>query len=89
MRRVYEHKAKIADSFTRKYDVTRLVWFEPHELINNAIIREKRIKRWRRAWKVSLIEQDNPDWRDLYFELGGVDPDKIIPEGHRMGKVQR
>lgn len=82
--RVYEHKARIATGFTRKYNVTKLVWFETHDLVNNAITREKRIKRWPRAWKIDLIEERNPDWCDLYYDLGGTDPDKILPGDHRL-----
>lgn len=89
LRRVYEHKAKIAIGFTAKYNVDKLVWHEAHELVANAITREKRIKRWRRAWKIELIEQSNPDWRDLYFELGGVDPNDILPEGMRLSDEHR
>jgi putative endonuclease len=81
--RVYSHKVRKAGGFTARYGVDRLVWFESHELINNAITREKRIKRWRRAWKINLIETANPDWRDLYWEMGGVDPREVVPEGMR------
>jgi putative endonuclease len=87
--RVYQHKTKTEQGFTARYNVTRLVWFESHELINNAITREKRIKRWRRAWKIELIEHSNPQWRDLYFELGGADPDEIVPAGLRMRERHR
>jgi putative endonuclease len=83
LRRVYEHKCKQVEGFTRKYGVDKLVWYEPHDDINEAIIREKRIKRWRRQWKLNLIEQENPKWRDLYWELGGVDPKKLVPEDLR------
>jgi len=89
LRRVYEHKAKIAIGFTAKHEVTRLVWYEAHPLVNNAVTREKRIKRWRRAWKLALIEKTNPNWNDLYYELGGTDPDKVIPEGLRMRETSR
>ena len=68
-RRVHEHKQKIADGFTRKYDVDQLVWYESHANIDEAIAREKSLKRWRRAWKLKLIEDFNPDWSDLYFTL--------------------
>ena len=83
IRRVYEHKAKLVKGFTAKYGVDQLVWHESYDDINEAIMREKRIKRWRRAWKLNLIEKDNPDWRDLYWEMGGVDPCDIVPEGMR------
>lgn len=68
--RVYEHKEKChAGAFTAKYDVTRLVYFEQHTSYETAIPREKQLKRWRRAWKIELIEKDNPSWRDLYDEI--------------------
>ena len=69
IRRVHEHKSKSNDSFTDKYDVTKLVYFELFEDPENAIKREKRLKKWPRAWKISLIEKDNPDWYDLYPEI--------------------
>jgi putative endonuclease len=66
VRRGYEHKTKAAESFTKKYGVGRLVYFEQFDDIENAIRREKRIKKWNRAWKVRLIEEVNPNWDDLY-----------------------
>jgi len=83
LRRVYEHKTRQVGGFTARYGVDQLVWFEPHEDINEAIAREKRIKRWRRQWKLNLIERDNPEWEDLYWRHGGVDPNAIVPEGLR------
>jgi putative endonuclease len=71
IRRVGEHKLKIAESFTKDYDVTRLVYFERFDQIEQAIHREKRLKKWPRAWKISLIEKDNPNWIDLYPEIAG------------------
>ena len=71
IRRVAEHRLKIAESFTKRYDVTRLVHFEVFEEIEQAIHREKRLKKWSRAWKISLIEKDNPDWNDLYPGIAG------------------
>ncbi|RAI32744.1 excinuclease ABC subunit C [Rhodoplanes serenus] len=65
MRRVAEHKAKLVPGFTRKYGVDRLVWAEPHGSILDARARERALKRWHRAWKIALIEEANPDWRDL------------------------
>ena len=56
--------------FTRNHGVKRLVWFEMHTTMAEAIMREKRIKKWNRAWKIQLIEQNNPDWRDLAIDLG-------------------
>lgn len=63
--RTIQHHKWNADSFTGKYHVNRLVWYEQHELIIDAIVREKRIKKWNRAWKIELIEKDNPNWDDL------------------------
>jgi putative endonuclease len=71
IRRVAEHRLKIAESFTKRYDVTRLVYFEVFEEIEQAIHREKRLKKWPRNWKISLIEKDNPNWIDLYPEIAG------------------
>ena len=68
-RRLSEHKARLVPSFTRKYNVHQLVYFEAFESILEARAREHSLKRWRRAWKISLIEKLNPDWRDLTDEL--------------------
>ena len=70
VRRVWQHRSHaIKGSFTERYDVTLLVWFEEHGSADNAILREKRIKEWRRAWKVELIEQANPRWEDLWPDI--------------------
>jgi putative endonuclease len=66
VRRVYEHKHKLVPGFTARYDVTGLVWFETFDDPVNAIPREKELKKWRRDWKIRLIEESNPDWDDLY-----------------------
>jgi putative endonuclease len=66
VRRVYEHKSKIVRGFTKQYDVTKLVWFEIYDDPTNAIAREKELKKWRREWKINLIERSNPGWVDLY-----------------------
>jgi putative endonuclease len=71
IRRVAEHRLKIAESFTKRHDVTRLVYFEVFEEIEEAIHREKRLKKWPRAWKIQLIEKDNPNWIDLYPQIAG------------------
>jgi putative endonuclease len=68
-RRVWEHRLDVVDGFTRDHGVHRLVFVEAHDSLENAILREKRIKRWRRAWKLELIEENNPQWRDLYDYL--------------------
>ena len=67
--RMMQHKAGEGSKFCREYDIDRLVYLEPAERIEDAIAREKAIKKWRRAWKVALIEEANPDWRDLFFDL--------------------
>ena len=69
VKRVYEHKEKILKGFTSKYNVSRLVYYEVHDDIIEAIIREKRIKRWKKPWKLELIEKRNPHWSDLYGQL--------------------
>jgi putative endonuclease len=66
VKRVYEHKNKIVDGFSKQYNVDRLVYYEVHNDVREAITREKRIKKWNRDWKVRLIEEKNLDWMDLY-----------------------
>ncbi|HXI87811.1 MAG TPA: GIY-YIG nuclease family protein [Parvularculaceae bacterium] len=68
-RRVYEHKETLVPGFTRKYGVDKLVHYEFHERIEDAIVQEKRLKNWKRAWKIALIEKTNRLWRDLYEDL--------------------
>jgi putative endonuclease len=67
--RVWQHKKKAVPGFTARYAVDRLVWFESHDTVEEAIRREKRIKEWKRDWKINLIERDNPRWIDLYSSL--------------------
>ena len=69
VRRVWEHKIKAVPGFSRKYGTDRLVWFEAHETLESAYRREKQIKEWWRAWKIEMIERDNPYWIDLYPSL--------------------
>ena len=66
IRRVYEHRIKAVPGFTKRYRVDRLVYFEIFDDATSAITREKRVKKWRRDWKIALIEAENPDWRDLF-----------------------
>jgi putative endonuclease len=73
-RRVAEHKAKAFSGFTAKYGVDRLVWFQGFGEVTQAIAFEKRLKRWRREWKVQLIEADNPQWHDLYIDMMAAPP---------------
>jgi putative endonuclease len=69
--RVSLHKQKLTDGFTKRYGVTQLVYYEMHETMDAAIRRESQIKKWKRTWKVRLIEQMNPEWRDLFDETTG------------------
>lgn len=71
IRRVAEHKLQLIESFTKEYGVVKLVYFEQFDDPENAIKREKRLKKWMRDWKIALIEKDNPDWNDLYPEIAG------------------
>ena len=67
--RVWQHKNDVVEGFTKEYGVHLLVWFELHEDMESAIIREKRLKKWNREWKLRLIEGKNPDWQDLYESI--------------------
>ncbi|MFC5549687.1 GIY-YIG nuclease family protein [Massilia aerilata] len=69
IRRVWEHREGVVDGFSKQYGVKQLVWFEVHSEIIHAITREKQIKKWNRDWKVNLVQQSNPDWRDLFDEI--------------------
>ena len=69
VKRLWEHKNKLVDGFTRKYGVTTLVYFEQYSDPLNAVRREKRLKKYKRKWKLELIEKHNPEWKDLYYEL--------------------
>ena len=64
-RRMFEHKHKLVEGFTKKYGLDRLIYFEVFQYVNDAIKREKNIKKWKRQWKINLIEEENPDWEDL------------------------
>ena len=66
VKRIWEHKNDMAEGFTKRYGVHRLVWYEVHERMESAIEREKRLKEWKRKWKLELIEKSNPNWQDLY-----------------------
>ena len=68
-RRVFEHKTGLVNGFTKKYSVNKLVYFESTSDVNAAILREKRLKKWKRQWKIELIEKSNPDWNDLSERL--------------------
>ncbi len=67
-RRIFEHKNKLIEGFTKRYDLTQLVYFESYQYINDAIKREKNMKKWKRQWKINLIEEENLEWIDLAKE---------------------
>jgi putative endonuclease len=69
VKRVWEHKNNAVKGFTERYGVHQLVWYEMHETMESAIEREKSLKNWKRAWKLDLIEKDNPNWQDLYESI--------------------
>ncbi len=73
VKRVWEHRNDLAEGFTKRYGVHTLVWYELHEEMPSAIAREKAMKEWKRRWKLDLIERDNPEWRDLYENVLGLD----------------
>lgn len=68
-KRVFEHKSRAVPGFTKRFNIDRLVWYEEHENAESAILREKRLKKWLRKWKVELIEATNSNWEDLYEGL--------------------
>jgi putative endonuclease len=69
VKRVWGHKNNLVEGFTKRYSVHHLVWYELHESINSSIEREKKMKEWKRAWKIKLIEKNNPNWNDLYDSI--------------------
>jgi putative endonuclease len=69
IKRIWEHKNNAAESFTKRYGIHTLVWYEQHDTMESAIAREKAIKEWKRKWKVKMIERSNPEWNDLYNGL--------------------
>lgn len=71
IKRVFEHKQGQVEGFTKKYNVNRLVYYEKVDNTEEAIKRERRLKKWKRNWKIELIEKENPEWNDLYYELVG------------------
>ena len=81
--RVYEHREKLVGGFTKRYDVTKLVYYEAFEGVVDAIAREKQIKGWERKWKIRVIEQVNPQWDDLYNEICGFPPENCGNDGHQ------
>ncbi|MGO1068990.1 GIY-YIG nuclease family protein [Lysobacter sp. CA199] len=69
VQRIWQHREHVTEGFTERYDVNRLVWHEMHETMESAILREKRLKKWNREWKIRLIEESNPDWRVLWPDI--------------------
>src|SRR5438552_18189912 len=69
VRRAYEHRIKAVPGFTSKYNITQLVWFEVYDDPVSAITREKELKKWKRTWKIQLIQAENPEWKDLYESI--------------------
>jgi putative endonuclease len=72
VRRISEHRESLIPGFSRRYGCTKLVWFEVFEDIRPAIQREKNLKHWLRDWKIALVDEHNPTWRDLFFEMSGL-----------------
>lgn len=73
--RVWQHKNKVVDGFTKKYDVSSLVYYEQTEDVRSALSREKQLKNWKRKWKIELIEKENPKWIDMYDTMTGREKD--------------
>jgi putative endonuclease len=69
VKRVHEHKSKLVEGFSKRYGLDKLVYFEPIKSQEEAFLREKRLKTWKRNWKLELIEKGNPEWKDLYSDL--------------------
>jgi len=69
LQRIWQHKNKMVEGFTQKYNVNKLVYYEVHPNAESAILREKQMKKWRRSWKIRLIKGKNPDWKDLYDDI--------------------
>jgi len=79
-KRIWQHREHLVEGFTQKYSVTRLVWYELADTMEAAILREKQLKKWKRRWKLELIEQGNPYWNDLWQQIvGDVQADAGLP----------
>lgn len=77
IKRIWEHKNKLVDGFTRKYNINKLIYYEQYSDPENAIKREKRLKKYNRKWKLNLIEKVNPNWKDLYEEITTGLPEQV------------
>lgn len=82
--RIWQHRHDMFPGFSRKYGCKTLVWYETHSDIEEAFVREKRIKRWKRAWKIKLITDVNPEWDDLYTALIATPAESIVPEAAQL-----
>ena len=69
IKRIWQHRNNVVQGFTKRYDVHQLVYYELHDTMESAITKEKTLKNWKRAWKLQLIESNNPNWRDLYTTI--------------------
>ena len=69
--RTWQHREHLVDGFTKRYDVTMLAWYELHGTMESAILREKQLKKWNREWKLRLVQESNPEWRDLWEDIVG------------------
>ena len=69
--RTWQHREHLVEGFTKRYDVTMLVWYELHATMESAILREKQLKKWNREWKLRLVQEFNPEWRDLWDDIVG------------------
>ena len=69
--RTWQHREHVVEGFTKRYDVTKLVWYELHGTMEAAILREKQLKKWNREWKLRLVQESNPEWRDLWGDIVG------------------
>ena len=69
VKRIYEHKQNLIDGFTKEHNIHDLVYYETHNEVEEAILREKQMKKWNRKWKIRLIEEKNSEWKDLYDEI--------------------
>ena len=75
LRRIWEHKTKAIEGFTSRYNIKKLVYFELTDNIEDALNREKQLKNWKRQWKIDLIKKDNPEFKDLSYDIGYTDPE--------------
>ena len=69
--RTWQHREHVVEGFTKRYDVTKLVWYELHGTMDTSILREKQLKKWNREWKLRLVQEFNPEWRDLWDDIVG------------------